>query len=485
MNGVDLHHTQAVALRTKATELLFGGSAGGGKSYLLRVAAIYWATEVPGCQVYLFRRLSDDLFKNHMSGTGSFPDLLGAWMENKHVKYDGTKSYFHFWNNSRIWLCHCQYEKDLLKYQGAEIHLLCFDEATHFTAPMYRYLRGRLRMGGTAVPERHKGLLPRILAASNPGGIGHSFFKSEFIDRTEPYKLLRMPKNEGGLLRQYIPARLTDNPTLMLNDPDYADRLRSLGDPVLVRAMLEGDWNIVSGGALDDLWGPWCILGRFSVPLGWKIDRSFDWGSAHPFSVCWWAQSNGEEVELDDGTVLCLPRGSAVMIDEWYGAESFEENKGMKLGAAEIADGILLRENLLRENGYIHENAKVLPGPADGQIYNVNEKSSESIALKMQERGVKWVRADKSQGSRVNGLQLVRDLLKASKPVDGVREGMGLYFNDHCRAAITTLPVLPRDPTRREDVDTKAIDHVYDAVRYKCSALIKNLATEIKVDFVG
>lgn len=481
MKQIKLHNRQSIALLTKGTEVLFGGAAGGGKSFLIRVASIFWATEIPGLQVYLFRRLSDDLYKNHMTGTGSFPDLMADWMESKKVKFDGQKNVLKFWNRSAIWLCHCQYEKDLLKYQGAEIGVLVIDEGTHFTGPMYRYLRGRVRLGSTAVPDKYKGMLPRVLVASNPGGIGHSFFKSEFIDPSEPYRLRRMPKSEGGLLRQYIPARLTDNPTLMENDPNYADRLSALGDPILVRAMLEGDWNIVAGGALDDVWGPWLIAPRFAIPEGWRVIRSFDWGSAHPFSVGWWAISNGEEIRVEDGETLCFPSGTLIRLHEWYGAENIEENEGLKLSAKEIAVGILKIEQALKVEGWIPAGVKVKGGPADNQIFNVNEKESESIALKMKECGVSWERSDKSKGSRINGLQLLRDRMTRSR----LREGPGIIFMDHCRAAITTLPVLPRDKYNREDVDTQSIDHCYDEIRYMVIALDRKPAKLLKTSMPG
>ncbi len=122
--------------------------------------------------------------------------------------------------------------------------------------------------------------------------------KRTFVDYTEALEVVKTRKVDGGMLRTFIPALLQDNPSLTENDPGYEERLDGLGDPALVKAMKNGDWNIVAGGALDDVWKPRLILPRFKIPKGWRIDRSFDWGSSHPFSVGWWAESNGEEIEL-------------------------------------------------------------------------------------------------------------------------------------------------------------------------------------------
>ena len=75
-----LHHKQGIALKSAATEILYGGGAGGGKSHLMRVLAIMFCYSVPGIQVYLFRRNYADLYKNHMEGAGSFTELLAAWI---------------------------------------------------------------------------------------------------------------------------------------------------------------------------------------------------------------------------------------------------------------------------------------------------------------------------------------------------------------------------------------------------------------------
>jgi len=472
---IALHERQTDALLSEANEILYGGAAGGGKSMLMRCASVLYCAEISGLNVYLFRRLSDDLYKNHMTGSGNYMEILGPWIDAGHVKWNGSKNYWQFWNGSKIWLCHCQYEKDVIKYQGAEIHMLLIDELTHFTEMIYRYLRARCRLGGLIIPPKYLGKFPFILSGSNPGGVGHTWVRRTFVNFAAPMLTKRASKQDGGMLRAFIPAKLEDNPT-MANDPMYRERLEGLGSKQLVKAMLDGDWNIVAGGALDDVWVTEKVqLPRFAIPSQWTVDRSFDWGSAHPFSVGWWAEANGEEVELEDGGTLCLPAGSLIRIDEWYGTKEIGTNQGLKMSARDIAKGINAREKRMVDEGWI----KSLPiaGPADNQIYNVNEKESDSIASKMAEEGVEWTTSDKRAGSRINGLQLLRDRLKASIS----REGAGIYFMEHCISMFETLPVLPRDTKNIEDVDTNAEDHPYDEVRYKVLANVPKPAKTIEV----
>ena len=326
------------------------------------------------------------------------------------------------------------------------------------------------------IPQKYAGLFPRIINGSNPGGVGHNWVKATFVDNAPYGHIKQMGEDEGGMKRQYLPALLKDNPSV--NAKDYSAKLAGLGSPDLVKAMLNGDWDIVSGGALDDLWQRAVhIVPRFKVPANWKIDRSFDWGSAHPFSVGWWTKATGEEVEMPDGSLWAPAAGSLIRINEWYGTEKVGTNKGLKLGSEEIGRGILQREQEMLDQGWI--KTKPIPSCADNQIYNVTDKDTETIAKKMEKVGVKWIRSDKSAGSRINGLQLVRDRLKAS--IDN--EGAGLYFTENCTAATTTLPVLPRDPRNPEDIDTKAEDHPYDEIRYRVLHEQKPSATHIPVSF--
>lgn len=489
---INLHNKQGSALTTAANEILYGGAAGGGKSHLMRVLAILLCSMVPGLQVYIFRKHYGDLYKNHMEGAGSFPELLWPLVKCGLCKINLSRNEIVFWNRAKIHLCHLQYEKDLMKYQGAEIHVLLMDELTHFSEKEYRFLRNRVRLGGLEIPEgdlvpgvslREK--LPLILCGSNPGSIGHVWVKRTFVDYAAPLEVVRTRKKDGGMLRTYIPARLDDNPTLLTNDPDYIDRLEGLGDPALVKAMKDGDWNIVAGGAIDDVWSDRLILPRFKIPKGWKLDRSFDWGSSHPFSVGWWAESNGEEVELirhqyEEGKLVeykerwSFPPGSLIRIAEWYGAKEIGLNEGLKLSASEIAKGIIEREKILRDQGWI--SSDVRPGPADGQIYQTVQKDVDTIADKMAKHKIRWIKADKSPGSRINGLELLRERMKNE-------EGPGIYFMSNCRAAIATLPVLPRDEKNTEDVDTKAEDHLYDDVRYRVLAGNNKAAKKVKVRY--
>lgn len=476
--NLNLHPQQSLAFQSLATEILYGGAAGGGKSHLMRTAAITWCAEIPGLQVYLFRRVSDDLYKNHMIGPGGFFELLGDWIKAGYVTWNGSKNYIKFWNGSQIWLCHCQHEKDRFKYQGAEIHVLLIDELTHFTEMIYRYLRGRCRIGGLKIPAKYKGLFPRILSGSNPGGVGHTWVRRSLVNFAAPMKVQRADKKDGGMLRQFIPARLEDNPTLLENDPEYVDKLDGLGNPALVAAMKSGDWNIVAGGALDDVWDEEVLtLPRFQIPEDWRVDRSFDWGSTAPFSVGWWAEANGEEVEITDtdGTsrIFCPTKGSLIRIYEWYGSQAVGTNCGLKMGSTDVADGIRTIERHLLDEGWILN--KPSPGPADNSIFSNDDKSTDDIASKMMKRGVRWIKSDKSPGSRKIGLQLLRDRLKASQ----TGEGPGIYFMENCRAVFELLPVLPRDEKNQEDVDTNAEDHNYDEIRYKCLSLSRRMPKNI------
>ncbi len=468
---VDLHPKQRQAFATPATEVLYGGAAGGGKSHLFRRAAIQWCQWVPGLQVYLFRREFNDLFKNHMESSGGFPAMLQAEVQRGDCRILWGDKQIRWKNGSVIHLCHCQHEKDVYGYQGAEIHVLMIDELTQWTEKMYRFLRGRVRLGGLKVPAWIKGLFPRILTGANPGGIGHNWVKATFVDPVPEATIWETPKTEAGMQRQFVRALLEDNPTMAANDPDYEFRLEGLGNKELVRAMRQGDWDIVAGGFFDDVWDRTKhVLKPFAIPASWRVDRSFDWGSSKPFSVGWWAESDGSRVEVAKGVFRTFPRGSLIRIAEWYGWNGTPDT-GCKMQSSQVAKGIKEREALFRARGLRGEPVpmRVLPGPADSAIYDVDDTESRSIAETMRVNGVTWVEADKRPGSRKNGWELMREMLQESAKPNP--EGPGLWVFDTCTHFTRTVPVLPRDERNPDDVNSKAEDHVGDEARYRVLAL--------------
>ena len=100
-----------------------------------------------------------------------------------------------------------------------------------------------------------------------------------------------MSNEDGGMLRQYIPARLDDNPILMQNDPLYADKLMGLGG-ALAKAMLEGDWDAIEGAYFDNYDASIHSIEYVNVPNSWYKIRAFDWGYSRPFCVLWGAVSS-------------------------------------------------------------------------------------------------------------------------------------------------------------------------------------------------
>lgn len=391
--------------------------------------------------------------------------------------------------------------QDYWNYHGQEFPFIGWNELTKY--PTREYYDSMMSCNRTSfLPEEHtpkdeKGRyktpdgkpLPEIPlvvpSTTNPYGPGHNWVKARFIDPAPPGKIIRTeidvfnPRTQvrEKIVRTQVRIFGSYKENRFLS-PVYVASLESITDENKRRAWLHGDWDIVAGGALDDVWKPQVhIIKRFKIPLGWRIDRSFDWGSSKPFSVGWWAEANGEEAELDDGTKFCPPAGTLIRIAEWYGCTELGSNEGMKLGAGEVARGILERERQLLEDLWIVEAPS--PGPADNAIRNVISEDIDTIEKLMSDEGVTWTESDKSPGSRKNGLELVRVRFKncwfaPDKP--------GIYIMDNCRASISTLPVLPRDIDDPDDVDTEAEDHVYDEVRYRVLAASNRYATSVETD---
>src|SRR3990167_2673327 len=439
---IQLTPKQGIDFLTKATEVLYGGAAGGGKSYVKRASAIRWCVEVPGIQVYFFRRTLPDLRDNHLRGPTSFQVLLDPYLKSGHVKGPTVENEFRFWNGSILHLCYCDSENDVEKYRGAEIHVLIIDELTHFSEYQYRFLRSRVRIAGLKVPEQYKAKLPRIESASNPGSIGHGWVKRTFISPRPPEEIWRTPPDEGGMVRQFIPARLADNPYLAEGDPSYADRLRGLGSDSLVRAMLDGDWDSVAGQVFEKLRRDVHCIEPLTPPEDWLCFGSFDWGSSKPFSYGMWTVSNGNP--LPDGRTY--RRGAIIRFNEWYGWTG-KSDEGLRMEASEVAEGI--KKRIRRKLAYIACDPalwKVDGGPSHAETFLKN-----GVVLR------------KADNNREPGYVEVR------QRIAGDEDGPMMYATKNCHDGFwRTMPDMIMDESHPEDLDTDQEDHCYDEVRYAC-----------------
>lgn len=447
---IHLHPKQGDAFNSLATEILYGGAAGGGKSFLMRVAAVIWCAMIPGLQVYLFRRIRDDLVKNHMEGPKGFRALLAPWSFVGLVQI--VEDEIRFWNGAKIYLCHCKDESDIYKYQGSEIHVLLIDELTHFTEAMYRFLRQRVRMVGIVLTAEFVGLFPRILCGANPGNIGHQWVKATFVSSARPMEIRTTLPAEGGMKRQYIPAKLEDNPSMLEDDPGYEQRLEGLGSAALVKAMRHGDWNVVEGAYFDCWSTDRHVIFPFALPAHWMRFRSGDWGSAKPFSFGWWSVVT-DDFRTPAGVVL--PRGALVRYREWYGASS--PNVGLKLHAESVGQGLWDRER---------DDPAMSYGVLDPAAFA--QDGGPSIAERIFQgsgRKVMFRRADNArvmQRGAMGGWDQMRARLvgEDKRPM--------IYCFSTCADSIRTIPVLQHDASRPEDLDTDAEDHAADDWRYAC-----------------
>lgn len=375
------------------------------------------------------------------------------------AKFNESNHVWRFGGGEELLLRYMDRPKDYWSYHGHEYPWVGWDELTNWPdLACYDVMKSCCRSSRLGVPRKYR-------ATANPHGPGHHAVKARFID---PAPRGHVVTDADGNARVALHGHWSENTALLAADPGYVARLRAstADNPDQAAAWIDGSWDVVAGTFFGPAWDARVhVLQPFPVPKAWPIDRSFDWGSSKPFSVGWWAEANGETVDVGvapDGAPIrrTFVRGTLIRVAEWYGCQPGRPNVGLGLDARAIAKGILARE------AEWFPRRTVDAGPADSSIYDVQD--GHCIADSFKAGGVRWVPANKGPGSRRNGWELMRERLTAAKAAPA--ELPGLYVFASCRDFIRTTPALPRDDIKTDDIDTKAEDHAADEARYRVLA---------------
>mgnify|MGYP003631654499 FL=1 len=418
-------------LAASEREVLFGGSAGGGKSFSLLADPLRYFSN-PAFSGLLLRRTNDELrqlvSESQELYTKAYP---GA-------KWQEKKSQWTFPSGARLWMTYLERPEDVMRYQGQAFCWIGWDELTqHPTSYSYLYMLSRLRTTDPALPLC-------VRATTNPGSSGHGWVKKMFIDPApegqafdatdlDTGKVLRYPDSHekaGQALfkRRFIPSKLSDNPYLA-EDGQYEANLLSLPENQR-KQLLEGDWTVSDGAAFSEWQSSKHVCEPFDIPPDWRRFRSCDYGYSSFSAVHWFAIDPSFE--------------TLYVYRELY----LSKHTGKDLGAAVLA---------------AEQGDRIAYGVLDSSAWHNRGQIGPSIAEEMISMGCRWRPSDRTAGARVAGKNQMHQRLK----VDEITDLPGLVFFNTCRQIIADLPVIPSDPKGSDDIDPRyATDHTYDSVRY-------------------
>lgn len=403
----------------------YGGAAGGGKSDALLMAAIIYCVTYPKARTAYFRR-----HFTMLEGAG------GAIMRSQELltgiaKFNSQKRRWTFPNGSIIQFAYLDRDDDVHSYQSTQYDCLFFDESTQFSSFQINYMQSRIRSV--------RGYPTFTALATNPGGPGHAFFKSQFVKVGEA-EIPHVVEHEPGKSRThiFIPASLADNLILEKMDPEYRKNLENLPEH-LRRQLLEGDWDVAEGMAFEEWRDHIHIIPPFKIPDEWIRFRSLDWGYSKPYHVGWYA------VDHD---------GRMYMYRELYGWGG-RNDVGSKEDPEDVAKKIIKLE----------AGEKIHYAVADSSIFGGRQDNyptvAEQFATAFGSMAIHWQPITKGPESRRAGKLELHHRLKWGEK----EEPMLLFFNT-CKHSIRTIPNMILDENNLEDVDTDLEDHAYDSVRY-------------------
>ncbi len=405
---VELTKRQLDFVQAGADEVLFGGAAGGGKSYAQVIDAMVFAIRWPGSQQLILRRSMPELERTLIrTALLLYPKEI--------YSYNKTDRTGRFANGSTIEFGYCNAENDVYHYQSAEYDVIRFDELTHFTEYMYIYLISRVR-GANGFPKQLK-------STTNPGGIGHEWVKRRFIDSGPPDSV---QDTETGS-RIFLPARLIDNRFLMKNDPNYRNRLKNLAEKDQ-RALLEGEWDLLDGRYFAEWSRDVHLIEPFEIPADWRRVFTMDYG-LDMLAGYWIAVS---------------PDARAYVYREVY-----EPNHIISSAAQRIL-------------AMTREEISVWYAPPD--LWNRRQDSGKSAVEIFADNGIELTRAS---SSRVSGWYAMKEMLRPFADEQG-RPAAGIVFFNSCVNAARCIPALVRDMANPNDCMNQPheLTHAPDAIRY-------------------
>ena len=421
---------QTEFLASSEREVLYGGSAGGGKSYAMLADPLRYMGH-PQFSGLLLRHTTEELRELIFKSQELYPKIWPG------IKWSERKMQWTAPSGARLWMSYLDRDEDVLRYQGLAFSWIGFDELTQWATPYaWNYMRSRLRSTATDLPIFMR-------ATTNPGGRGHHWVKKMFIDPS-PYnrsfdatdidttEVLRYPAGHSKagkplFKRIFIPARLSDNPYLS-QAGDYEAMLLSLPEQQR-RQLLDGDWDIKEGAAFTEFDRHVHVIEPFDIPSNWVKFRACDYGYGSYSGVLWFAVAPNEQIV------------------------TYRELYVSKVLATDLADMIL---DLEAEDGNIKY------GVLDSSLWHKRGDTGPSLAEQMISQGCRWRPSDRSKGSRVAGKNEIHRRLQ----IDEFTEEPRLVFFNTCTNTISQLPSIPLDKKNPEDVDTKSEDHLYDALRY-------------------
>lgn len=450
-------------------EVLYHGTRGPGKTDALIMSFAQHVGKGHGAawRGILFRQTYPQLADVQAKTEKWFRLIFGS-----RAKFNRAKMQWEWDTGEVLLLRHMNREADYWNYHGHEYPWIGWEELCNWgTDELFKKMFSCCRSSTPGVPRM-------IRATTNPYGPGHAWVKERYRLAGQWWRTIRITdavdlQGNPEPVRVAIHGNLIENKILLAVDPEYPRTIRaSASNVAMAEAWALGSWDIVAGGMFGDVWDASIhVVSPFIIPPGWRIDRSFDWGSSHPFSVGWWAQSDGSDFVDGDGHWRSSVRGDLFRVAEWYGWTG-KPNEGLRMLATDIARGVLQRE---QNWGWL---GRVKAGPADSSIFDAENgnciANDMARPVRLQDgtvirAGVPWTRADKRPGSRKTGWEQVRRALaNAKRPEDGgPRENPGLFVFRTCDQFVRTVPVLPRAEKDPDDVDSDVEDHIGDETRYR------------------